>query len=117
MLRFVSHYLSIPKAEFIVQKRELLNRYHIRISFVVSDNSGSAIFSIKHLSERIKSGQISCTDLIGVSLNKIKKLNPLLNAFITVVEEDKLYKQAQIADKEISLGKYRGPLAWSPILD
>ena len=101
-----------PKSS--VQKRELLNRYHIRISFVVSDNSGSAIFSIKHLSERIKSGQISRTDLIGVSLNRIKKLNPLLNAFITVVEEDKLYKQAQIADKEISLGKYRGPLHGLP---
>ena len=85
MPRFVSHYLSIPKAEFIVQKRELLNRYHIGISFMVSDNSGSAIFSIKHLSKRIKSGQISCTYLIGVSLNRIKKLNPILNAFITVI--------------------------------
>jgi aspartyl-tRNA(Asn)/glutamyl-tRNA(Gln) amidotransferase subunit A len=62
----------------------------------------------------MKSGQISSTDLIGVSLSKIKKLNPILNAFITVVEEDKLYKQAQIADKEISLGKYRGPLHGIP---
>ena len=114
MLRFVSHYLSIPKTEFIVHKRELLYRYHIRISFVVSDNSDPVIFSIKHLSERIKSGQISCIDLIRVSLNKIKKLNPLLNAFITVIEEDKLYKQAQIADNEISLGKYRGPLHGIP---
>jgi aspartyl-tRNA(Asn)/glutamyl-tRNA(Gln) amidotransferase subunit A len=82
------------------------------ISFVVS--CGSPIFSIKLLSERIKTGQISPTELIEVSLDRIKKLNPTLNAFITIIGEDELYKQAQIAENEISRGKYRGPLHGIP---
>lgn len=75
---------------------------------------GSPIFSIKRLSQRIKDGDISPTELIEVSLNKIKKLDPILNAFITVIERDKLFRQAQIAEKEISHGKYRGPLHGIP---
>jgi aspartyl-tRNA(Asn)/glutamyl-tRNA(Gln) amidotransferase subunit A len=81
---------------------------------VISDDSASPIFSIKHLSEGIKTGQISPTELIEVSVDRIKKLNPTLNAFITIIEEDELYKQAQTAEKEISLGKYRGPLHGIP---
>ena len=84
------------------------------ISFVVSNGSASPIFSIKLLSERIKAGQISPTELIEVSLDRIKKLNPILNAFITIIREDKLYKQAQIAENEIRLGNYRGPLHGIP---
>ena len=83
-------------------------------SFVVIDDSASSIFSIKHLSERIKTGQLSPTELIGASLDRIKKLNPILNAFITIIGEDELYKQARTAEKEISLGKYRGPLHGIP---
>lgn len=74
----------------------------------------SRIFSIKYLSEKIKGGDISPTELIEVSLNKIKKLQPILNAFITVIERDELFRQAQIAEKEISQKKYRGPLHGIP---
>jgi aspartyl-tRNA(Asn)/glutamyl-tRNA(Gln) amidotransferase subunit A len=41
-------------------------------------------------------------------------LNPILNAFITVIEEEELYKQAQIAEKEINQGNYLGPLHGVP---
>ena len=75
---------------------------------------GSPIFSIKRLSEKINCGDISPTELIEVSLNKIKKLDPILNAFITVIERDELFRQAQIAEKEISQGRYRGPLHGIP---
>lgn len=66
------------------------------------------------MSERIKDGDISPTELIEVSLDKIKILDPILNAFITVIERDELFRQAQIAEKEISHGKYRGALHGIP---
>ena len=47
----------------------------------------SLSFSLKQLSERIRSGDISPVDLIEVCLGRIEKLNPILNAFITVIEE------------------------------
>lgn len=74
------------------------------------DGPALANYSIKHLSEGIKTGKILPTELIEVSLDRIKVMNSTLNAFITVIREDELYKQAQIAENEIHLGKYRGPL-------
>ena len=74
----------------------------------------SLSFSLKQLSERIRSGDISPVDLIEVCLGRIEKLNPILNAFITVIEKENLYKQAQIAEKEIKQGNYRGPLHGIP---
>ncbi len=79
-----------------------------------TDDSASPVFSIKHLSERIKTGELSPTELVESTLDRMKKLNPILNAFITIIEEDEVYRQAQIAEKEISLGKYRGPLHGIP---
>lgn len=84
------------------------------IGFVVIDDSPAPIFSIQRLSERIKTRQLSPIELIEFSLDRIKKLNSILNAFITVIGEDELYKQAQSAEKEINLGKYRGPLHGIP---
>jgi aspartyl-tRNA(Asn)/glutamyl-tRNA(Gln) amidotransferase subunit A len=81
---------------------------------VGTDDSGSPVFSIKHLSERIRTGDISPTELVESALDRINKLNPFLNAFITIIEEDELYRQAQTAEKEISIGKYRGPLHGIP---
>src|ERR687897_635378 len=78
------------------------------------DGPALANYSIKHLSEGIKTGKILPTELIEVSLDRIKMMNSSLNAFITVIREDKLYKQAQIAENEIRIGKYRGPLHGIP---
>ncbi len=84
------------------------------ICFGVIDGLASPIFSMKRLSEKIKTGQLSPTELVESSLDKIKKLNPIYNAFITIIEEDEIYKQAQTAEREISLGQYRGPLHGIP---
>src|SRR5919197_3380785 len=70
--------------------------------------------SLKQLSERIKSGEISPVDLIEICLGRIEKLNPTLNAFITVIEKEHLYKQAQIAEKEIKQGNHLSPLHGIP---
>jgi hypothetical protein len=46
-----------------------------------------SLFSLKQLPEKIEDGDVSPVDLVEISLNRIKKLNPILNAFITVIEE------------------------------
>jgi len=74
----------------------------------------SSLFSIKQLSERIECGEISPTDLIEVSLDRIKRLDPILNSFITVIGEEDLYNQSQIAENEIKRGRYRSPLHGIP---
>jgi aspartyl-tRNA(Asn)/glutamyl-tRNA(Gln) amidotransferase subunit A len=81
---------------------------------VVKYNLRSTVFSLRQLSEDIRSGNLSPTDLIEVCIDKIKNLNPRLGAFITVVEKDELIKKALIAENEIKKGNYRGPLHGIP---
>ena len=73
-----------------------------------------SLFSVKELSEKIKTKEISPVDLIECCFDRIRKLNPSLNAFITVLDEKDAYNNARIAEKEISHGNYRGPLHGIP---
>jgi aspartyl-tRNA(Asn)/glutamyl-tRNA(Gln) amidotransferase subunit A len=71
-------------------------------------------FTIENLSRRIRAREISPTELTQDCLDRIEKLNPKLNAFITVVAESAL-DEARRAEQEIYRGKYRGPLHGIPI--
>ena len=70
--------------------------------------------TIKDLSELISAREISPVDLIESMLERIAKLNPMLNAFITVLE-DSARQDAKNADLLIKEGKYRGPLHGIPV--
>jgi aspartyl-tRNA(Asn)/glutamyl-tRNA(Gln) amidotransferase subunit A len=74
----------------------------------------SSLLSLKQLSEAIKNSDISPVDLVEVCLDRIKKLDPMLNAFITVIDEETLYQQSETAEKEIKHGKYHSPLHGIP---
>jgi len=66
------------------------------------------------LSEDVRSGAVTPTELVHRCLEKIRKLNPVLNVFITVLEEDAL-KQAAERERELRAGYYRGPLHGIPV--
>ena len=53
-------------------------------------------------------------ELTRSCLDRIEKLNPTLNAFVTVTAESAL-AQARAAESEISRGEWRGPLHGIPI--
>ena len=74
----------------------------------------STLFSVNQISPKIENGDISPIDLVDVCLYRINKLNPILNSFITVVDKDQLYRQAEIAEREIKNGNYFGPLHGIP---
>ena len=70
--------------------------------------------TIQSLSREIRAREISPAELTHECLNRIEKLNPKLNAFITVLADSAL-DQARRAEQEIFRGKYRGPLHGIPI--
>src|SRR5215467_7394141 len=72
-----------------------------------------SLFSVKELSEKLKTKEITPVDLIECCFDRIRKFNPSLNAFITVLDEKDVYNNAR-TEKEISQGKYRGPLHGIP---
>jgi aspartyl-tRNA(Asn)/glutamyl-tRNA(Gln) amidotransferase subunit A len=71
-------------------------------------------FTIGELSRKIRDRSISPVELTHDCLTRIEKLNPLLNAFITVTAESAL-ERARLAEREIYRGQYLGPLHGIPI--
>ena len=70
--------------------------------------------TIKHLSKLIASREISCLEVVDATLERIEKMNPKLNAFITILGESAI-REAKHADSLIKQGKYLGPLHGIPI--
>lgn len=69
---------------------------------------------ILDLSKRIREQEISPLDVVKASLERITKLNPKLNAFITVLADEAI-EQAKVAEAEIKTGNWRGPLHGIPV--
>ena len=70
--------------------------------------------TIKYLSKLLASREISCLELVDAIIERIEKLNPKLNAFITLLDES-ARREAMHADSLIKQGKYLGPLHGIPI--
>ncbi len=69
--------------------------------------------TVAGLSPRIRRKEISPVELTNLYFSRIKRLNPSLNAYLTLTEERAL-ADAKMAEKEIHRGKYRGPLHGIP---
>ena len=70
--------------------------------------------SIVALAPRIRRKEVSPVDLTRDCLDRIEKLNPALNAFITVTAEAAM-AEARAAEAEIFRGEWRGPLHGIPV--
>jgi aspartyl-tRNA(Asn)/glutamyl-tRNA(Gln) amidotransferase subunit A len=70
--------------------------------------------TIREAAEALRARQVSSTELTTAALKRIERLNPTLNAFITVTAESAL-AQARQADEELAAGRDRGPLQGLPI--
>ena len=68
---------------------------------------------VSELSRRIHRRQISPVELTQSYLERSRTLGPRLNAYVTLTDQLAL-QQARAAEKEISAGKYRGPLHGIP---
>jgi aspartyl-tRNA(Asn)/glutamyl-tRNA(Gln) amidotransferase subunit A len=73
-----------------------------------------ALETIVELGPRLRRREVSPVELTRACLDRIEKLNPALNAFITVTAESAL-AEARTAEIEISRGEWRGPLHGIPV--
>lgn len=73
-----------------------------------------AFSTIDEAARLLRARKVSSLELVNAALERIERLNPSLNAFITV-NADAARKEARIADLEIRAGKSRGPLHGIPI--
>lgn len=70
--------------------------------------------TVHEIKEKLEKREISCKELTELSLKRVKKLEPSLNAFISVTE-DLALKNAKIVDDKISRGERLLPLAGIPL--
>ena len=70
--------------------------------------------TVKQASELMRSKAASSAELTGECLARIKKVQPVLNAFITVTGDEAL-AQARALDAELLRGKWRGPFHGVPV--
>jgi Asp-tRNA(Asn)/Glu-tRNA(Gln) amidotransferase A subunit family amidase len=70
-------------------------------------------FTIAGVAPDVQSRKISPVELTRLFLARIERLNPVLNAYVTITAENAL-AQAQRAEDEIAQGNYRGALHGIP---
>jgi aspartyl-tRNA(Asn)/glutamyl-tRNA(Gln) amidotransferase subunit A len=70
--------------------------------------------SLREASELVRTKKVSPKELTAACLARIERLNPTLNAFITVTAEQAM-TSAQLAEAEIMKGRWRGPLHGIPV--
>src|SRR5260221_496228 len=72
-----------------------------------------AFYSVRQLAELVRNKKVSSTALTEMYLERLKRYDPLLK-FVITLTKDRATAQAKEADREISAGKYRGPLHGLP---
>jgi aspartyl-tRNA(Asn)/glutamyl-tRNA(Gln) amidotransferase subunit A len=71
-------------------------------------------YSIEALAPLLRKKRISPVELLDAVLTRVNRLNPRLNAYITVAA-DSARADAMRAEREIARGRWRGPLHGIPI--
>lgn len=60
------------------------------------------------LSRAIKARQVSCRETMAAYLTQIERLNPKVNAIVSLQDGDALLKQAEERDRQLARGQYLG---------
>ena len=81
---------------------------------VSAQSSDLTELTIVEASRRIASRQLSPVEMTRAYLDRIERLNPRINAYITVTADAAL-KQAREMEDELKAGRHRGPLHGIPI--
>jgi hypothetical protein len=76
----------------------------------ITSHAGTDIVSLTavELSERIRSRQISCTEVMEAYLRQIERYNPKVNAIVSLQDRDSLLRQAKERDAQLAKGQYLG---------
>jgi Asp-tRNA(Asn)/Glu-tRNA(Gln) amidotransferase A subunit family amidase len=72
-----------------------------------------AFASVRELAELVRTKKVSSVALTEMYLERLKRYDPTLK-FVVTLTEDRARAQARELDREISAGKYRGPLHGLP---
>ena len=87
---------------------------HVDSAPLIQAANGLPAASLWEASELVRTRKVSPKELTSACLARIQRLNPTLNAFITVMAEQAM-ADAVTAETEIMKGRWRGPLHGIPV--
>lgn len=64
--------------------------------------------SASQLSAAIRERQVRCVEVMQAYLERIHRYNPVYNAIVSMVDDDKLIQQAKLADRALDKNEYWG---------
>src|SRR3984893_18989948 len=106
----VSYADDIPSAD------KPLSRFPNGDSDMTTSRDASLCFmSAREMAEQIRQKKVSSREVMQAHLAQIKRVNPKVNAVVTLVDEEKLMAQALAADESLARGKYLGTLHGMPV--
>ena len=85
-----------------------------RIGIMIDLKPPVSPFTIEHLSNSIRKGELLPSDLTGFCLGQIKKFNHILNSFITIRSEEEIFEFAEQCDKRVKQNDLLDPLHGIP---
>lgn len=68
------------------------------------------------LCRMVHSKEVSCEELVGLHYDQIERVNPLVNAIVTLVPRERALRQAASIDRALAQGTDPGPLAGIPVV-
>jgi amidase len=77
-------------------------------------DDGLCLMPATEMAALLRARQISATELVEAHLRRIERVNPKVNAIVTVVAEQAL-DRAREADEDAAHGRWRGPLHGLPV--
>ena len=100
-------------------RRDFLTTSATAAAFLVSrpaftQTTDPTDLSIAEAQRLIRTGALSPLDLVEAYVARIRRLDPQLNAFVTVTEE-RAVERARALETELAGGRWRGPLHGIPI--
>jgi amidase len=80
-----------------------------------SPDASLCFMSAKEMARQIRQKKVSSREVMQAHLAQIKRVNPKVNAIVTLVDEEKLMAQALAADEALTKGNYLGALHGMPV--
>src|SRR5712691_4703606 len=78
-------------------------------------DSEICFMSARQMTDLIRQKKLSAREVMQAQLKQIQRVNPKVNAIVTLVPEDQLTAQALAADEATARGNSKGPLHGLPV--
>ena len=111
----IAPHLSASAQPDLANRGESLTRIPADTASSALPDSDICFMSARQMAELIKQKKFSSREVMQAHLKQIARVNPKVNAIVTLVPEEQLMAQALAADESAAKGKWAGPLHGLPV--